>query len=219
MASKPILGYWDIRGLGHPIRMLLTYVGVDFVDKRYQIGPGPEFDRSDWLNEKFNLGLDFPNLPYYIEGDIKLTQSIAILRYLGRKYNLDGQNEQEWRRIALCEQQIVDLFWAMARIFYDPNFEKLKLDLFAKLPDDLKFLTEFLGDHPFVAGTNLSYIDFLVYEYFVRVKLFAPEIFAKFPSMNSFINRFESIPKISAFIKQQEPQFLNARLAQWNVKY
>ncbi|UXI15510.1 hypothetical protein NH340_JMT01453 [Sarcoptes scabiei] len=188
MASKPILGYWDIRGLGHPIRMLLTYVGVDFVDKRYQIGPGPEFDRT-------------------------------ILRYLGRKYNLDGQNEQEWRRIALCEQQIVDLFWAIARIFYDPNFEKLKLDLFAKLPDDLKFLTEFLGDHPFVAGTNLSYIDFLVYEYFVRVKLFAPEIFAKFPSMNSFINRFESIPKISAFIKQQEPQFLNARLAQWNVKY
>ena len=27
-------------------------------------------------------------LPYYIDGDIKITQSNAILRYIGRKYGL-----------------------------------------------------------------------------------------------------------------------------------
>jgi len=29
------LGYWAIRGLGHPIRLLLSYTGVNFVDKAY----------------------------------------------------------------------------------------------------------------------------------------------------------------------------------------
>ncbi|KAF7492545.1 hypothetical protein SSS_10122 [Sarcoptes scabiei] len=219
MSSKPTLGYWDLRGLGQSIRILLTYAGVDFVDKRYKIGSAPDFDRGEWLNDKFNLGLDFPNLPYYIEGDVKLTQSIAILRYLGRKHKLDGQNEQEWRRITLCEQQIMDLLMALARICYDPNFEKLKLDLVAKLPDDLKLFSKFLGDHQFVAGTNISYIDFLVYEYLIRVKIFAPEIFTKFPNLNSYITRIESMPKISAYIKQQEPQLFNGPMAKWNTKY
>ena len=31
-------------------------------------------------------GLPLPNLPYYIDGDLKLTQSMAILRHLGRKH-------------------------------------------------------------------------------------------------------------------------------------
>ena len=34
----------------------------------------PEKRYAEWLVDKDNLGLDFPNLPYYIEGDLKLTQ-------------------------------------------------------------------------------------------------------------------------------------------------
>ena len=33
-----------------------------------------------WREEKYDLGLPFPNLPYFIDGDIKLTQSLAILK-------------------------------------------------------------------------------------------------------------------------------------------
>lgn len=43
-----------------PIRLLLAYTGTDYEDKRYNLGPN--FDRSEWLNEKFTLGLDFPNV-------------------------------------------------------------------------------------------------------------------------------------------------------------
>lgn len=68
------LGYWNIRGLADPIRYLLHHVGADFEDKRYEVGPAPKFDESSWLNEKYKLGLDFPNLPYYIDGNLKLTQ-------------------------------------------------------------------------------------------------------------------------------------------------
>ena len=50
--------------LAQPIRLLLAHTGTEFVDKYYNCGPPPDFDRSEWLNEKFNLGLDFPNVSY-----------------------------------------------------------------------------------------------------------------------------------------------------------
>ena len=62
---------------------------------RYNCGDAPGFDLSDWTNVKFKLGLDFPNLPYLIDGNIKVTQSNAILRYLGRKFGLDGKTEAD----------------------------------------------------------------------------------------------------------------------------
>lgn len=70
----PVLGYWNIRGFASPIRNLLHYNEVEFEDKRYTIGPAPEYNIAGWLAVKFTLGLDFPNVPYYIDGDIKLSQ-------------------------------------------------------------------------------------------------------------------------------------------------
>ena len=66
------LGYWDIRGYGEPSRLILKYFGVEFNDVRY--GFGENNDRKPWLDVKFKLGLDFPNLPYLIDGDFKITQ-------------------------------------------------------------------------------------------------------------------------------------------------
>ncbi len=48
-----------------PIRLLLAYTGTEVEDKRYNIGPAPEYDRSEWMNVKYNLGLDFPNVISY----------------------------------------------------------------------------------------------------------------------------------------------------------
>ncbi|EDL01930.1 mCG21728, isoform CRA_a [Mus musculus] len=56
------LGYWDIRGLGHAIRLLLEYTETGYEEKRYAMGDAPDYDRSQWLNDKFKLDLDFPNV-------------------------------------------------------------------------------------------------------------------------------------------------------------
>ena len=47
---------------GHPIRFLLAYAGVDYVEKTYVMGGPPEYSWESWLEDKFNLGLDFPNV-------------------------------------------------------------------------------------------------------------------------------------------------------------
>lgn len=64
------------------------YAGLDWEDKFYVCteadAPVP-FDKSCWFDVKFDLGLAFPNLPYMEDGDFKLCQSQAILRYVARK--------------------------------------------------------------------------------------------------------------------------------------
>ena len=57
-----ILGYWNVRGLTHPICMLLEYTDSSYDEKRCTMGDAPDFDRSQWLNDKFKLDLDFPNV-------------------------------------------------------------------------------------------------------------------------------------------------------------
>ena len=71
------IGYWDIRGLAEPIRMLLKHLNIEFEEKRYGFGNESEAsfpNLDEWLAEKFTLGLDFPNLPYLIDGDFKMTE-------------------------------------------------------------------------------------------------------------------------------------------------
>ena len=39
--------------------------------------------REKWFEEdKKNLGLEFPNIPYLIDGDFKLTESSSIFKYI-----------------------------------------------------------------------------------------------------------------------------------------
>src|SRR5882724_9377062 len=151
------LGYWDIRGYAQYARLLLEAAGAEWEDKLYTCGPPPDFDRSQWLNEKSTLGLDFPNLPYLVDGDVKISQSIAIIRYLGRKYGLDGKTEQEKVRIDLAEQQLVD--YRSQQIFYAPNFDDVKEGYKTGLADKLAALSKFLGTNEYLAGSNISYVD------------------------------------------------------------
>ncbi|XP_073176495.1 glutathione S-transferase 2-like isoform X5 [Lepidochelys kempii] len=66
-----VLGYWDIRGLAHAIRLLLEYTNTPYEDKKYcASGEGPDYDISQWTNEKEKLGLDFPNRRGRERGDV-----------------------------------------------------------------------------------------------------------------------------------------------------
>lgn len=179
-------------------RLILASVGAEWEDKLYTCGPPPEFDRSQWLNDKPNLGLDFPNLPYLIDGDVRISQSMAIIRYLGRKYGLDGKTEKEKIRIDLAEQQLVD--YRSGHPFYNPNFDTIKEDYKASLPDKLAALSKFLGTNEFFAGTNNSYVDFFAYEWLDLQRTFIPGVLDNYANLVAFMKRIEELPKIKDYM-------------------
>ncbi|GIY41403.1 glutathione S-transferase Mu 1 [Caerostris darwini] len=201
----PVLGYWNIRGLAQPIRLMLAYSETPFEDKKYAYGPAPDFDRGTWLKEKPTLGLDFPNLPYYIDGDIKLTQSITIMRYLARKLKLEPETEEDSILADLIEQQVADFRSGLVRIAYNPDFEKLKEEYLKNLPNQLKAFSEFLGKRQWFASQDkVTYVDFMTYEALDNHRVLSPECLNDYPNLKEYMDRFEELPTIQKYMQSDD---------------
>ncbi|KAM9752640.1 glutathione S-transferase Mu 1-like [Menidia menidia] len=212
-------GYWDIRGLGQYIRLMLEYTGSKYDNKVYVCGEAPNYDKSCWFNVKFKLGLDFPNLPYLVDGDRKIVQSNAIMRYLGRKHNLCGETEDEKVRVDMLENQIVDVRTAFIRMCYT-DFDTIKPEYLKTLPGVLKQFSDFMGNRKWFAGDKLTFIDFTAYELLDQLRLFHPPCLNEFKNLKDFMDRFEGLEKISAYMKSgryiKGP--VHNRMAKWGNK-
>ncbi|XP_047414611.1 glutathione S-transferase Mu 2-like [Sciurus carolinensis] len=214
------LGYWDIRGLTNPIRLLLEYTDSSYEEKRYTMGDAPDYDRSQWLDEKFKLGLDFPNLPYLIDGAHRITQSNAILRYIARKHNLCGETEEEKIRVDMLENQAMDTRMQLAMVCYSPDFEKKKPEFLETLPEKMKLYSQFLGKRPWFAGDKITFVDFITYDVLDQHRVFEPNCLEAFPNLKDFMSRFEGLKKISTYMKSSRflPGPLYLKMALWGNK-
>ncbi|KAK6177388.1 hypothetical protein SNE40_015497 [Patella caerulea] len=198
---RSVLGYWNVRGLAQPIRCLLHYVGEEFTDQQYVIGPAPEYSREDWKKEENDLGLDFPNLPYYIDDDVRITQSNSIIRYLGQKYNLLGSTLKERVTCDMMVETAMDFRNMSVYVSYNPDYESLKGDYFSNyLPTTLAGFEKYLADKPWFAGENVTVCDFPFYELLDQHRLVEPTCLDKFPKLRAFLNRFESLPRNKLFM-------------------
>ena len=103
--------------------MLLTYLDIEYEDIVYD----NTTRQTTWMKEiKPNLGLDFPNLPYYIDGDLKLTQSLAIIRYLGKKNGMYGTTAEESAKIDMLMEFGLDLVRGLVLgLAFEPDFVRL----------------------------------------------------------------------------------------------
>ncbi|GBO10782.1 Glutathione S-transferase Mu 1 [Araneus ventricosus] len=191
---KPILAYWNIRGLSEPILYLLHYKNVDFENKTYVHGT------DNWRKDKFNLGLDFPNLPYYLEDDIKISQSTAILRYLARKYDLDGKDDRQKVLASMVEQQLVDLRFNLFLLMQNGEIESEKAEFVKNLPNHMKLWEKFLGNKKFLLGDNITYVDFIAYETFDVYEKYHASVLENFPRLQNFQKRFESLPELQEYL-------------------
>lgn len=146
----------------------------------------------------YNL-IAFNQLPYYIDKEVKLSQSMTIIRYLSKKYHLDGHNELERTRIDLIENQLKDYRADYLSATFDPHFEVAKADYLKKLPKTLEELSRFLGIHAFFAGNSISYVDFIAYEFIDLHFYLEPEMFANYDNLKNFLLRIEEIPQINKY--------------------
>jgi len=220
------LGYWKIRGLAQSIRLMLGYAEVDFEDKLYEITDPPEFSPEAWMKEKFTLGLDFPNLPYYLDGETKLSQSNAIMRHLARKHDLMGKTDREKDRCDQAAEQIIDLRQGFTKLTYGGasqglDFKKAAPAYAANIKSSLEPFEAFLGDNKWLAGENLTWADFILWELLDQYLLFKPGCLSELPKLAAYHQRFKDEPKIKKFMKS--PKFFkgpcNNKMADWGGSY
>src|ERR1700733_12785914 len=83
LKEKVKIGYWNCRGRGNAVRLTLIAANVDFEEKIYNLVSG----RAEWFEEdKKNLGLDLPDIPYMIIKNLKMTEHDAIIRQIARLF-------------------------------------------------------------------------------------------------------------------------------------
>ncbi|CAH8506980.1 unnamed protein product [Dicrocoelium dendriticum] len=217
LEMSPSVGYWKIRGLAQSIRLLLEYIGEEFDDIQYECGPAPEYSRKDWEDVKPNMGLDFPNLPYYKDDDVNLTQTAAILAYVAEKHNIGGSTPKDRAVLAMINGAVSDVRMAYVRLCYSSDFEKLRPGFVSDLPHLLKPFDEYLKTRSWISGDQLSYPDFNFYDLLDCLKTLEPNCLNAFPRLQQYITKFEALPQIAAYM--QSPRFLkwpmNNKMASW----
>ncbi|SPQ99217.1 unnamed protein product (mitochondrion) [Plasmodiophora brassicae] len=197
-AQRVVLGYWAIRGLAQPIRMLLKYTKTPFDDV------------------KETLQLDFPNLPYLIDGDLRMTQSMAIILYLAEKHGLAGDTPKARAMINMVANEIADARGKYTGLCYNPQFHHLKDALIENIPNILKRFETFLK-HDWICGPSITYADFLCYEMLQQYSTLNNQCLKRFPRLSAYCQRFESLDEIRKCMS--EPDFIrtafNNKIAQF----
>jgi len=200
--SKSQLGYWKIRGLAHPIRFLCEYTKEPYEDVHYV--QGDDFSREEWLSVKFTLGLDFPNLPYWIEpSGFKITESGAIIRHIARKHDLLGKTPEEKTLAEQMAGVIEASRGALTRFCYSQiktaeNKEEAISAYMEGFSKRIATVSKYLETRQWSAGDTLTFVDFQVYEVVSEHMV----IFDFQPDgvLTSFMSNFENLPGIKEYM-------------------
>jgi len=211
-SGKITIGYWKIRGLAAPLRMMVEYAGVEYDAVNYDVNAkdGGGWDVSAWFDVKPPLKEKngYMNLPYVIDGDYTVSQTNACFSHLARVLGLYGKT---YENTIACDQtlcQVMDLRNDAVRLFYG-----------AKSPEDNwtghlngsvtthyeKFET-FLTQQGslFTAGTTPTAGDFHLFEMIDQHEILAsstgnPSPVASFPKLMALYTAFKAMPQLAKY--------------------
>eukprot|EP00668_Euglena_longa_P020247 GGOE01025180.1.p1 GENE.GGOE01025180.1~~GGOE01025180.1.p1 ORF type:complete len:329 (-),score=107.72 GGOE01025180.1:409-1344(-) len=226
------LGYWPIRGLAGPLRMILAYSGVEYEDRQH--------DADSWFGQtKPELLKSNPmaNLPYIKEkeGDSCVVQSNACLLYLGSKLGLDPTSNLDPRAITNLQvlNESTDLRLSLAFLSYpwlkiartQEEFDATRTEqLTQKVPQVYTKLEAHLGQRNtafFSADTPLS-ADFHVWEALDLHEALARSAgaespLAQYPKLQTFYTTFRELPQLEKYFASDAYQLpiTIARMNPW----
>lgn len=225
VAGKITTVYWNICGLGQPIRYALQLADETsaggYADVRVHYGPGEpgtEGYKRLWMDKKDAVGeaMPFPNLPYFFDGDVALTQSNTILRYIGRKFSHEGKSligEPSTAHIVdLILDQTADFDGASTGLSYRAGLPGLKEYCEGALPGQLAGWSKLLAGKKFFTGDSITVADLKVYETLRKLKIIEGEngtgALAAQPTLLQFIANVEELPAMRAYQSNPDSGFI-----------
>merc|ERR1712194_890035 len=163
-----------------------------------------------WVDRKPAVGAStiFANLPYLMDGEVHLTQSNAILRYVGRKFGLMGDPSAA-HLVDLVLDQVADFDGEVTGRCYR-DFASLKPYCGTPLKERLTDWARLLADKPFMTGKEVTVADLKIYETFRKLRIIEAEAeigtntLSGFPSIQDFMSRIEALPAMANYLQSDE---------------
>ncbi|OUM60333.1 hypothetical protein PIROE2DRAFT_13916 [Piromyces sp. E2] len=199
--SKVILTYFNFRGRGECIRLLLEDAGIEY---EYEGIPSLDY----WVkNEKPNRDkYPFCQLPVVsIDGKI-LAQQDAILRTFARAKGYYGENDEEKSKIDMMAGGIEDLRIQYSNLIYSPEFEAKKDKFMAKWVDRWlfcvnKLLSENNVGQYYLVGKKISFVDFTMFEMLNLLTYLKDSCLEKYPLLQAYMKRIYERPNIKKYLE------------------
>ena len=209
--KKLILGYWGITGLGQALRYLLSYLEADWKDEVYT-------DRDKWFaQDKTGLGIPLPNLPYLIDGDFKLSESSAILRYLPKRFgktDLLGKTIEDQARVDQILGVMGDIHNAISGGMKEEGWEQKRAEVYGKGKDKLNELEKNVKEN-YTLG-YLTIADFKLADFVYIITSLFPEETKELKNLRSISKTLYELPQVKKYletgVRTVFPGFIKANL-------
>ena len=196
MDATPQILYFDIRGRAEPIRLLLEFVGVSYVDKQVTL--------EEW--ESIRATTPFRRMPVYSEGKLDIPEAFAIMNYLGRKYGLLGETElarvrcditiEAWRDYG---NRVANVFGALSNS-EDARTAFLEEEQPALLSDLETFYLDRDQQSPYWAGGTPTISDMAAFHLIEGLANQFPKVLQKFGGLRDFHEHFAAEPNVKEYL-------------------
>lgn len=211
------LGYWNIRGLAAPARMMLYYSGMDYTDTTFSPvknedgtwGYGSWFvDRKPQI-QKVN---PYANLPFICHDEKVITQSNAVYQYIGRLTSLCGKSEEEIEKNEQTLCQVFDLRNAVVGVAYNnaQYDQNMPIHFSKTVPAHYKKFNNWLevNGTDFFSGSEPLTADFHVWEMLDQHQGWAKDAgiadpLRNFAALQKFYDRFARLEKMKSYFTSE----------------
>nr|UEN71123.1 glutathione S transferase-S5 [Glyphodes pyloalis] len=201
MARK--LQYFNVNGLGEPIRYILYYGGLKFEDLRY--------DYKSWPIKSVKDSLPYGQMPLYEENGRVLNQTLAIARYLASQTNLLPSDPWQQALLDAAVYNIFD-FWAKVVSYVKETDEIKKKSIKKELFEDnvdyyfSRFEKELKANGGYFGG-KLSWAEFVLVGIMESANLFLEEEinFKKYPTVKAVWDHVLSLPGVKQYVASRPP--------------
>jgi len=164
--------------------MICEFAGADYVSKCYDLN---DDEKVSWWTVKPELLKKnaIINLPYVIDTDgFIISQSLACMTFLGRKFGLMGGNEKETSKVeqVLCETH--DLRNSAVGVFYGGSQENIEKFFKEVVPKSFAKFEAWLSAQkrgPYTVGEAPTAGDFYLWEMIDECELLASDLGEKSP--------------------------------------
>lgn len=154
------LYYFNMRGAAEALRLVFAVAGVEYEDVRYTFG-------EEWQQHKEEMPQKM--MPCLEIDGKKHCQSGALLRFLGRQYNLYGKTNLEALVIDEIAESFVDMTKGLGVFFSETNKDK-KAEGMKKIVDEtfpkyVPLMCKRLKENGtgFLVGDSLTIGDLILY--------------------------------------------------------
>lgn len=190
----PTLTYFQFRGLGEPIRLLLEDLGLAYEDRR--------IDLMSEAWPKLAPQLPFRQLPRLEIDGLTLFQSQAILRHLARANGLGGETEAERLRCDVSVEAARDVQQRLWDHFWTPGSDTLEAaQAFAagQLASELGKLGGWLGEATYFAAERPLFADYFVLTVLDEAAAFFPDAVERTANLPAYRRRMYARPRLAAY--------------------